>query len=96
MLFTFHGLFLGLSAQAHILNLNSVLFFSAFVIFSSCFPPHAQPILLHALCSYARLFGALDVDTAPVALRLVARLLPLPGNQDRYAMGWVGGDVGGV
>ncbi len=44
----------------------------------------AQPILLHALCSYARLFGALDVDTAPIALRLVARLLPLPGNQDRY------------
>jgi hypothetical protein len=64
------------------------------VVFSHCFHRWclirlAQPILLHALCSYARLFGALDVDTAPIALRLVARLLPLPGNQDRY--GWLVG-----
>jgi hypothetical protein len=43
-----------------------------------------QPILLHALCTYARLFGTLDVDTAPIALSIAARLLPLPGNQQRW------------
>ena len=36
-----------------------------------------QAPLLHALCTYARFFGALDVETAPAALGMVARLLPL-------------------